>query len=273
VKEIPKYFVDVKISETLSGDEEKSATGIIIAFGEKMFILTDYESVKDAVKIEVKFTDKTSIPVTLEEVDEASNVAILSVVQGDVGVETRKILEKAPFGNSDSVAKGAEIALIGSSIDYGTLTSVSEFKNVMDGEYRILSTDIISVGAQSGFLLNIDGKVVGMLSGTGLGEAFGTTDIINIVNRICNATEISYLGIYGETSDSENGGIKVTSVEDGSPAQVAGIKAGDIILKIESKKVSTMKDIQTNLEQKNKDDEITIEIENKGEISLILGGR
>lgn len=267
IEEIPKYMVGVDVNG------KSYTTGVIVGFADKIFILCDYASIKEANELKVTFTDGSVYSAAVEEVDVESGVGILSVLKSDVDLDTRTVLTKVEFGNSDSLNPDDEIAAIGNEVLYGKVTDVSQARQVMDAQYKIIQTDLLYNGQGTAFLLTPGGKVVGMLDTTNKTQAYGMTDIINIINHICNGTDITYLGIYGDSPEDGSEGVVLTDVKENSPAWKAGIRKDDVIHYVASKKVTTMKDIQSELEKKNIDEEIILETKNLGEITIVLGGR
>ncbi len=286
VSEVPKYVVKITGIEGGDSDNIYHSSGIILGFGDKIFILTEYNSIMNASEVQVEFFNETIFGAAIEKVDINSGVAILSIIQSEVDLETRKAITKAEFGNADNVTTGQEIAMAGNPygsgdyLDYGTITTVSEKYDAMDAQYRLLVTDIIPSGFQNGFIINDEGKVVSMVSETIKNESInnvicsvGITDIIDIINRICNNEAIPYLGIYGESYSQTEQGIILTEVKDGSPAWNSYLRAGDIILSIDGIKVVDMDGVQNILENKNQEDEVLIQVLSKGEVKVVLDGR
>lgn len=267
LEETPKYMVGIGLNE------EKYTTGVIIGFSEKIYILCDQISLKDISSVKVTFTDYSVYPAVIEKVDPERNIGILSILKEDVDLETRKILENAEFGNSDSLMIDDNIAIVGNEIIYGKVSDVSQSLQIMDGQIRVINTDIQYNGQGTAFLISSGGKVVGIVDSTNKGQAYGISDILSMVDIIIRGSDITYLGIYGVAQSIDTEGVLITQVVENSPAWKAGLRKDDVIYNVESKKVTTMKDIQTELEKKNKEEEIILETKNLGEISIVLGGR
>jgi S1-C subfamily serine protease len=177
------------------------------------------------------------------------------------------------------------------SMGYGMATGVNNSINDTDSCYRLINTDITGTESSSGVLANINGKVVGIVTtsynsgSTNLVTAYAVSDIIDLVERLCNGRTTGYFGIRGQEVTDEikqsNGipaGIYVSVVETNSPAYSVGIQTGDVICGINSKPVTTMKEFMDILGKYDAGDSLNVKIKRKGrdmykeiEFNLMLG--
>ena len=163
------------------------------------------------------------------------------------------------LGSSNTKLLGMPVIAMGSpmgtsnSIGYGMITSASSTYSVPDRNYKIIQTDIIGSQNASGVLFNLDGQVVGIITGNKSGSdmkniiyAYGITEMKKIIEKLSNGSEIAYLGISGLNVTPEASGELgvplggfVKKMDMDSPAMLAGIQQGDVIINIDGRNIST----------------------------------
>lgn len=265
VKDLPPFVVTVE-----GGDH--TGSGIILGFGEKVFILCDYDIIAEAVTARVEFLEEEWSPAAIESVNEEIGIAIISVWQEDLSFTLRKDLKKAIITRNQNLQKDEEVVLAGEDISYGKVISLSDVYGIMDGEMHLIKTDISTESRENGFLINDEEKVIGMIQETGDVTVFlGLSEITSRLSSMVNHTKTAWLGIYGESSSGDLRGIVVRELSPGSPGEENGIAVGDIITRIDGKRITSMRELQVFLEGKAPEDEVNVEFENREEITLVLG--
>lgn len=219
-------------------------------------VVTNHHVVAGGTAFEVQFIDGTTVSATLVGSDSFQDVAVLKL-DLDPGQDVPGILS---FGDSDTVRAGDEVIAIG--------TPYGEYANtVSDGTVgavdRILSNGTASAlinliqhsapiyeGNSGGPLLNMDGEVIGMnvakatqtgmgISSddqSGVGFAIASNVIKPLVDEIIANGKVTrpYIGIQ---SQAFSGGVEVAAVENGGPAEEAGLQAGDVIVGINNQDI------------------------------------
>lgn len=218
------------------------------------YILTNAHVVKGGDDITVSTTEQKEYKAELIGLDERTDVALLKIKY-----------PKAPaakIGNSDNVEVGNWVLAIGSpfGFDYtatkGIVSAVS--RSLPDGTYvPFIQTDAaVNPGNSGGPLFNLDGEVIGINSqiysktGTfnGLAFAIPINTAMNIAEQLKNKGFVTrgWLGVAIQNVDQDLAtsfdldnptGALVSSVIEDSPAENAGIKAGDIILTFNDKTI------------------------------------
>lgn len=220
--------------------------------------------------------------------DSKTDLAVLKIEKTD--------LTPAEFANSDEVVVGEFAMAVGSPLGLDTtvttgIISAVNREVVSDGvKYVCIQTDAaINSGNSGGALVNSDGKVIGIntlkLSGAGvegIGFAIPINSTLDIIDQLIDYNKVlrPYIGITGldldETTAKRNNleiGIYVKRVEDFSPAEKAGIKAGDVIVKADGKDITTMKELEEIKNSHKIGETMTIVVNRNGtekEISLKL---
>ena len=178
------------------------------------------------------------------------------------------------------------------TVTAGIISAVGrEITDVDNSEYKLIQTDAaINSGNSGGALVNADGKVIGIntlkLSGTaveGIGFAIPINDTLDIIDQLITYNKVKrpYLGISGSDISEEYAayynvpvGVYVNSVEENGAADAAGIKSGDIIVKINDTNISNMTELTKEKNEHKIGDTISITVSRNGKekkLTLTLG--
>ena len=266
-------------------ESEGAGSGFIVAkTKDNLMIATNNHVVSDATSLTVGFVDDTTAKATVVGTDSSADLAVISVKIKDIKDSTASKIKVATLGSSDDLKVGEEVVAIGNALGYGqsVTTGVVSAKNrevsLTDGPMNLLQTDAaINPGNSGGVLINMDGQVVGInnakledTSVEGMGYAIPITTAKTILTDLMNANSVStkdaaFLGVVGrdinESYSSALGipsGIYVSQVVSGSPAEKAGISAGDVITKFEGNNVSTMSGLKEKLALKKANTKVKI---------------
>ena len=266
-------------------ESEGAGSGFIVAkTKDNLMIATNNHVVSDATSLTVGFADDTTAKATVVGTDSSADLAVISVKIKDIKDSTASKIKVATLGSSDDLKVGEEVVAIGNALGYGqsVTTGVVSAKNrevsLTDGTMNLLQTDAaINPGNSGGVLINTDGQVVGInnakledTSVEGMGYAIPITTAKTILTDLMNASSVStkdaaFLGVVGrdinESYSSALGipsGIYVSQVVSGSPAEKAGISAGDVITKFEGNNVSTMSGLKEKLALKKANTKVKI---------------
>ena len=266
-------------------ESEGAGSGFIVAkTKDNLMIATNNHVVSDATSLTVGFADDTTAKATVVGTDSSADLAVISVKIKNIKDSTASKIKVATLGSSDDLKVGEEVVAIGNALGYGqsVTTGVVSAKNrevsLTDGTMNLLQTDAaINPGNSGGVLINMDGQVVGInnakledTSVEGMGYAIPITTAKTILTDLMNASSVStkdaaFLGVVGrdinESYSSALGipsGIYVSQVVSGSPAEKAGISAGDVITKFEGNNVSTMSGLKEKLALKKANTKVKI---------------
>jgi Do/DeqQ family serine protease len=230
-------------------------SGVII--GADGTIVTNHHVIKGADQITVVLADRREFEAKLVGSDERADVAVLHI---DAHGTPLPVLE---FGDSDAVEVGDLVLAIGDPFGVGqTVTSgiISALARttvgVSDFNFFIQTDAAINPGNSGGPLVTMDGKLIGVnsaiYSGTGGSIGIGFAIPSNMVRTVVASIRAGgrlvrpWLGAQGETVTadaaatlglSRPSGVLVNEVYKGSPAASAGLKPGDVILKIDGRGV------------------------------------
>lgn len=258
----------------------KQVTGVILADnGIELLILADRSPILKVDSLTVTFFNGVTIPATLKQYDSETGLAVFAVPLEDIPEQTAARIQIAVLGTSNTgnmvgtpvVAMGSPMGM-SDSVGYGIITAAGNTWPVVDATYNLLLTDIYGSRSASGVLFNYDNKVVGIIT-NGKNEAgmenmitaFGISELKKIVTRMSNGKPELYMGITGiDMSDSmrkETGvplGAYVVDVSMDSPAMLAGIQKGDIVVQVNTVRVTDMSSYTLALLQCAPGDSVTV---------------
>ncbi len=222
----------------------------------KGYIITNQHVVADADRIHVRFVDDDKkYEAKIIGADEETDLAVIYVAG-------KKDMEAAPIGNSDVVNVGDWAIAIGSPFGYretvtaGIISAKSREVNMAAFTrpfQKFLQTDAaINPGNSGGPLLNVRGEIIGIntaiISRTGgydgLGFALASNIAVNVYNQIIKYGRVARGSIGIQFSSAQDpallrtygdgeGGIFVSQVVEGGPAERAGMQAEDVITHID----------------------------------------
>lgn len=245
------------------GDEE----GIIFLCNDSdYYILTTCETLMKSDRIQVTFSDGSSARGVLCKADERTGLGVVRVPAANLSEQTRQEISAAKLSASGSLLPAKPVIAIGSpegdrdAVEYGMITSVSGKYSVADAEFSLLTTDMRGSTGGTGFLLDIQGEVTGVILRTGedsnIVRAISAVQLRPLIQILSNGESIRYLGVKGTAVTAARAqslgipeGIYVESVEADSPAMRAGILSGDIITSLGADEVKTMEDYTSALQE------------------------
>lgn len=265
------------------------AGAVIAHTSQELLILTPEAAVEKADSIKVTFGDGKDVDGRMKQKDSLSHMAIVSVNVSDVDETIREDVQVLSLGNSYTVREGDLIIAIGGpsgvihSQDYGFVSYVLRNSQRTDQNVRVFYGDILSNTQIGTFVMNTAGELVGWVTQSAeangaeterqMGNAteiMGISDYKGILEKLTNGLGASCVGIMGqEVSDAmmQQGlpkGIYVTEVVSDRPAYSAGIQTGDIIIKIDDKELTTMKEYQNVVEGLECGQLINVTVERNG---------
>lgn len=257
-KNLEKSLVKITaITEGVDWFEEayetrESATGLYVGDnGLSMLFLVNLDSIEGATKFEVTFANGKSLPGSIFSYDTNYRLAVLSVrMSATSSIEKEVLPEKARFA-LDDVAAGIPVMVLGNpnghmgAMELGMTTGVNQVVPVIDDEVLYFTTGITKYADGDGFVFNLSGEVIGIVSDklnngeNGVFTAAMVSGMRQIIEKTLNNAPRIYCGMRLETVDEvmreKNNlpeGVYVTEVLPSSPAMSAGIKNGDIIIQV-----------------------------------------
>jgi len=262
-----------------SQESEASGSGIIIGEnGDELLIATNNHVIEGADKLAVQFIDGEVVEAKVKGADADNDVAVIAVALDDMVNTTKDAIEIATLGDSDALKVGEPAIAIGNALGYGqsvTTGVISALDRSIESEdgtklEGFIQTDAaINPGNSGGALLNVKGEVIGINSNKiggstveGMGYAIPISRALPIIDDLKDMKtkkeiediERGYLGISGRGISAEMTdvygfpeGVYVYEVYEGTGAEEAGLRKGDIIVKFEGSTIKSMEELQGEL--------------------------
>jgi len=272
-------------------------SGIIV--DQEGYILTNNHVVEDATDIQVKDADGHEHKAEIVGTDPQTDVAVIKIDNGKF-----KPNQVAEFGNSDAIEVGDWAIAIGNpygldfTVTVGVISAKGRSNLAIAGGgpvyQNFIQTDAsINFGNSGGPLIDIHGRVIGVntainAQAQGIGFAIPVDLAKNIYEQLRTDGQVvrGYLGMIPRSLDDATRealgldrdvqGVFVDMVEDGTPAEKGGLKAGDVITKVDGSTVSDPSAFRFMIADEKPGAKITLDILRDGkpkELKFKLGNR
>jgi len=273
--------------------QQGAGSGIIVSTDG--YILTNVHVVDKSERIRVVLSDNRAFDARMVGLDPLTEVAVVKIEATN--------LPAIKLGDSDKARVGEWVLAIGnplelqSTVTAGIISAKERNIDIIRDSYGVesfLQTDAaINPGNSGGALVNLRGEVIGINTAiateTGYSAGFGFAIPINLANKIMTdlirkgRVERGYLGIGMQDIDEKKAralnldrpkGVFVSQVIKGEPAARAGVKAKDVILKIEGQEVNKSNQVQAIIAKRNPGDIVLLELLRNGrkvELKVSLG--
>jgi Do/DeqQ family serine protease len=271
------------------GQQQQAQVGtgsgvIITADG---YIVTNNHVIQNASELEVTLNNNKSYKARLVGTDSKMDIALLKV-------DTNEKLPYATFGNSDDMKVGEWVLAVGNPYNLNSTVTAgivsAKARNLSkDGLQSFIQTDAaVNPGNSGGALVNTRGELIGIntmissMTGSYVGYSFAVPSNIarKIIEDIMEYGNVQrgVLGVQGgelnssvskELGINQTQGFYVNSVIDKSGAQKAGIKKGDIIVKIDNRTVNGFSDLNAAIVTKRPNDVVKVTLQRDGDMVTV----
>lgn len=270
-----------------------SGSGVIIS--EDGYIVTNNHVIENAKEIQVTLNDNRKYDAIIIGADPSTDIAVLKIKE--------KGLKAIPLGNSDEIRIGEWVLAVGnpfnltSTVTAGIVSAKARNinllgdrsgSNVVPIESFIQTDAAVNPGNSGGALVNTRGELVGIntaiASHTGSYSGYSFAIPVNLVQKVMldlidyGIVQRGYLGVQiaditqelkEEKKLSSVKGVYIAEVVEDGSADKAGIKSGDVILKIGNKDVNSVAAVQEEVGRRRPGDKLALTIRNaKGEESI-----
>jgi serine protease Do len=252
-------------------------------------VVTNHHVIAGATEITVVLSDRREFPAEIVVDDERTDLTVLRVeTEGET-------LPSVPFRDSDQVEVGDLVLAIGNPFGVGqTVTSgiVSALARtqvgINDFSFFIQPAAAINPGNSGGALVTLDGKLLGINTAIysksggsiGIGFAVPSNMVRTVVASAQNGGRVvrPWIGLTGQTVDADlaeglgldrPGGVVVTQVYDGGPADQAGIRKGDVILTVGGQPVNDLESFRFRVATARLGDRAKVELRRKGRTKTV----
>ncbi len=287
ISKVRGAIVEVK---TTTAQGEGIGSGVVI--DKNGYIVTNNHVVEGAQTVKVTLADGTSYNATVTGTDPADDLAVLKI-------NPPANLVVATLGDSSKLVVGQEVLAIGNplgitqTVTHGIVSALSRTMSESGSSRQagatipnMIQTDApINPGNSGGALIDLNGNVVGMptlgatntetnTSANGLGFAIPSSRINFIAQQIIKDGKVTHTGraalgvsaatvnarVQAQESLSVDSGAYIVNVSSGSAAAQAGIKTGDVIVKVDDQAIDSSDTLGQVLATKNPGDQVKITV-------------
>jgi Do/DeqQ family serine protease len=287
-----RYFFDPKIPQQ---KESKIASGSGVIVSHDGYIITNNHVVQQAEKIEVTLNDKRSYIAELIGADPTTDLALLKIKETN--------LPFMAYGNSDKVKIGEWVLAVGnpfnltSTVTAGIVSAKARNINILENnpakglhpiESFIQTDAAVNPGNSGGALVNTDGELIGInsaiASNTGSYAGYSFAIPVNIARKVVadliefGEVQRAFIGVSIRDLDanlakekkiSEIKGVYVDALTIGGSAEEAGVKSGDVILKVGEVNVNNVPELQEQVSYYRPGDIINITVKRNEQLKII----
>ena len=287
----------VKLTVTTSGSSSNGndpfgtpapsgATGSGFVIDEEGHIVTNYHVVEGADEAEVTFANGDEAHAQVVGSDPSSDLALLKLDNYDGDLTPLRL------GSSGGLEVGDPVVAIGSPFGLeGTLTSgvVSQLDRriqapngfTIDG--AIQTDAALNSGNSGGPLIDMQGRVIGVASqiqsenggNIGIGYAVPVETVRKVVDELLSGGQVehAYLGVQLQDNGDQ---VVLAEVVDGGPADDAGLRQGDVVVKVDGETVDSSDDVSGAVSAKDPGDTLSVQVQRDGStrtVQVDLGTR
>ena len=292
VKNSTNISNDFSLEDLIFGKRQQRpliGTGSGVIISPDGYIITNSHVVKNADKIEITTNSNQTFDAELVGSDDQNDIALLKI-------NSNEVLSYATFGDSDSTQIGEWVLAVGNPFNLNsTVTAgiISAKSRNLDPSGRTtqsyIQTDAaVNPGNSGGALVNTKGELIGIntaiqsQTGSYIGYSFAVPS--NIARKIIEdimefgVVQYGFLGVTGSSLNSsiskklgtkDTEGFYINSVEEGSGANIAGIKSGDIIKQVDGININKFSDLKGYLNSKRPNDIVKIKLKIDSEEKLV----
>ncbi|WP_271396982.1 S1C family serine protease [Salinicoccus roseus] len=291
------------LQETPESEPEEAGTGSGVIYkltDDHAYIVTNNHVVEGATELQVNLENGDQLSGEIVGTDLWTDLAVVRVERGNID-------DAIDFGNSDQLLVGETAIAIGSplgqafsgSVSRGIISGLDRSVPVdidTDGNYdweaNVLQTDAaINPGNSGGALVDQNGDLIGinsmkisMPTVEGIGFAIPANEVEQIVTQLEENGEVQrpYLGVLLQDlytvpaevlvnemnlPDDVNSGVIISHVEEGTPADAAGLEALDVVVSLDGNEVENMMELRKYLYyEKEQGEEMQIEYYRDGQL-------
>jgi len=261
----------------------EQGTGSGVIFDPKGYIATNHHVVAGAQELIVTLADGRTVPGKVLGSDIVTDLAVVKVDAGEVPA--------AAFGDSDSLRVGEPAIAIGNplglefqrTVTTGVISAVNRPLEIAERRFKLIQTDAaINPGNSGGALVNADGQVIGINSAKiavagveGIGFAIPVNTARPILQSLMESGRVArpWMGVsivdaatgarLGYANIPENG-VLLVRISAASPAAKAGLREGDVVIKLAGVDTNTVADLRSVIDQRKIGEKIEVVFNRNG---------
>jgi Do/DeqQ family serine protease len=273
-------------------EQERASTGSGVIISKDGYIVTNNHVVADATELEVSLSDKRTYKAKVIGTDPSTDLAVIQIKENNLPV--------LAFGNSDKVKVGSWVLAVGnpfnltSTVTAGVVSAKARNISILRERSNVpiesfIQTDAaINPGNSGGALVNLNGDLIGIntaiASPTGAYSGYGFAVPVNLVTKVVEdiikfgSVQRGFLGIIIRDLDGNlakkqdleiSEGVLVDSVNKESAAMEAGVKKGDVIVKVGQTKINSVAELQEQIARHRPGDKVNLTVYRDGKETIL----
>jgi serine protease Do/serine protease DegQ len=284
-----QFFGDALPEQEQPKPEEGLGSGVIVS--PDGYILTNHHVVEGADELKVLLADERELIAKVIGTDPKTDIAVIKIDADKLPVVT--------LADSDNIRVGDVVFAVGNPLGVGqTVTmgivsakgrSVGILEEVAGYESFIQTDAAINMGNSGGALVDAKGRLVGINSAIlspsrgniGIGFAVPINLAATVMHSLIETGSVSrgYLGVASQTLSADHAealglarntkGVMITDVYPGTPAEQAGLRRGDVILSINEKAVTSLRDLRVLIAQTAPGSKVKLKVSRDGKDRLV----
>ena len=266
---------------------DSESFGVIVDINAlEVLILTPNAStmqLSDSSSLSVTFANLFTAGAYIKERDNTSDLMVMAVPKKQLNESTLSSIAAINLGNSYVCSSGQQVIAMGAplgglikSSNSGVLTFVENGRSAADNTISLLYTSMTGDENSRGFLINLDGSLIGWIDPEhlrgGCLTAVGISDLKPYIENLSNGISSGYLGIEGQNLTSEiksslgldSEGVYITRCLENSPALAAGLQNGDILIRVSGAVIPSVSALRSALLSFSTEQTVTITVLRRG---------
>ncbi len=264
-----RYYYNMDPSQSGELVEQGSGSGIIIS--NDGYIVTNQHVIEGATEIDIILNTGSTYVAKVIGQDEKTDLAIIKIEP-----KSEEPLTAAVLGDSTTLEVGELAVAIGNpmgmefsgSVTAGIVSAVNRTMTIDNRTYNLIQTDAaINNGNSGGALINQYGEVIGInsvklsTSGVeGMGFAIAISEAKPIINDLMSAGYVTGRPLVGIGISETRYGLFISTIQEGSGAERAGLKVDDMILEVDGEAVTSTSQVNEIRDKKKPGDTLKFKI-------------
>ncbi len=264
-----RYYYNMDPNQSGELVEKGSGSGIIIS--NDGYIVTNQHVIEGATEIDIILNTGSTYVAKVIGQDEKTDLAIIKIEP-----KSEEPLTAAVLGDSTTLEVGELAVAIGNpmgmefsgSVTAGIVSAVNRTMTIDNRTYNLIQTDAaINNGNSGGALINQYGEVIGInsvklsTSGVeGMGFAIAISEAKPIINDLMSAGYVTGRPLVGIGISETRYGLFISTIQEGSGAERAGLKVDDMILEVDGEAVTSTSEVNEIRDKKKPGDTLKFKI-------------